>query len=60
MADIEMCQNKMCLSSQDCYRFNAKPDPIMQSHCAFAFNNDGSCAFYIPIDKDDNHDKNNI
>lgn len=43
MADITMCSGVGCPISYDCYRHNAKPDPMWQSYFAEPPYNDGKC-----------------
>ena len=35
MSDITMCLNKECSLKDNCYRFNAKPNPYRQSYGSF-------------------------
>ncbi len=35
MPDVAMCSNKECKFKEDCYRFTAKPDDILQTYAEF-------------------------
>ena len=41
MPDMTMCLNNECPRREDCFRFIAKPEPVLQSYGAFR--NDEYC-----------------
>ena len=48
--DISMCGNSACPSSNECYRFRAKPSQHWQSYCGFAPEKDDTkCDHFIDI-----------
>lgn len=54
MADISMCQNKICSLNRNCYRFKAKADDIHQSYSIFIPEKDkegnDKCENYIEME----------
>lgn len=52
MPDISMCNNAICPSKENCYRFTAKPSEFRQSYAKFTLESDEiSCSYFIPNDK---------
>ena len=52
MADITMCVNEKCPNSVDCYRVQARNNPVWQSYCNFEYEvtPDGvNCMYYIKM-----------
>lgn len=47
MADISMCQNKLCEKKDECYRYNAPVNPYRQSYASFDYTKDPSCFIII-------------
>lgn len=47
MADITMCANKECPSSELCYRFKAHPNEHGQAFSDYEFAEDGKCSYMI-------------
>jgi hypothetical protein len=47
MSDITTCTNEECPKKNGCYRYLAKPSPVMQAYCNFPFEA-GECEFFVP------------
>jgi hypothetical protein len=46
MPDISMCQNEECPLKKKCYRFTAKPSPLLQTYAYFKPDEDGKCEYF--------------
>lgn len=53
MADITMCLNHECPLRETCYRMKAHVNPYLQSMAHFYPDEDGSCDYYWPMEKND-------
>lgn len=52
MPDISLCNNALCPSKENCYRFTAKANKFCQSYTKFTLESDEvSCSYFIPNDK---------
>lgn len=46
MPDISMCENQECPLKEKCYRYTAKPSPVLQAYGYFKPDEEGKCYYY--------------
>lgn len=49
MPDISLCKNYICPLSEQCYRFVAKPDELVQAYSEFEPDDEGNCEHFMNI-----------